>query len=299
MRQGEPTPVSSATRSRAPLTRRQLLMGGAALLVGTRGAAAFDLVHREVGELGTTFRLRLKSAPFPSPPLPWKDPTALVFVPKGFRPSKTVDLAFFFHGNRNTVDSAWRKHTPHIHLARSGKNALMVAPQFAVKASDSRAGKLEVPGGFARLCAELLAGLADSKVVPPGAVVGRTVIGAHSGGFQPAAKCADLGGVEVHEMYFFDAMYGFSRRISEWLARDRKHRFASWYAGNLPTKWTRELMVALDRRRIPYLSRARDGDLTPEDLTARRIVFVQTQLPHGQVPGYFTRCLATSGLTDR
>lgn len=254
------------------------------------------VLDRQASALGVLYRMRLTHAPFPSPPLPWTDRTVLVFVPRGFVASKRVDLAFFLHGNRNTVDSAWRKHQPHAQLVASRKNALMIAPQLAVKASDSRAGKLEKPGGCHRLCAEVLTELEALKVVPAGATSGRLVLGAHSGGFQPAAKCADLGGLDVHEMYFFDAMYGFSRRIGQWLAGGKERRFVSWYAGRLPTRWTHRLMTRLDRGRLSYLHRKTDRETSDADLRDHRIVFVKTQTPHGQVTRNLRRCLETSGL---
>ncbi|MFT5433117.1 MAG: hypothetical protein ACI9OJ_003822 [Myxococcota bacterium] len=264
-----------------------------------RWARASKLVRTTPDSLGTTYEFQLKHAPFPFKGAPYKDNTVLVFVPTGFKAAATVDVVWFFHGNDNTALSAYGRHKPHHHLARSKKNAILVAPQAAVMAHDSRAGKLETSNGFSRLSLEIFEELASLKVVPEGARSGTVVLSGHSGGFQPAAKSADIGGVEVHEMYFFDAMYGFSRRVANWIAGDPNRRFVSWYAGRLPTKWTTDLQRRLKRKRIDYRDLRRDAELTDDILSGHRLVFIRTQTPHSKVTQNLERCLRSSRLTDR
>jgi len=269
-------------------------------VLGPAAAGAATLVETRDDALGRTWVLAADHAPFPFEGMPWTDNTVLVFVPRGFvapgGANGQVDMLWFFHGNDNTVHSAWKRHGPHRQLVESGRNAILVAPQLAVKAHDSRAGKLETTGGFGRLTAEVLAFLAARKVLPNGTRSGRVVLSGHSGGFQPAAKSADLGGVDVHEIILLDAMYGFSRRFGQWIAGGKSRRFVSWYAGRLPTKWTRKLLTRLDRARISYRHLKRDSDLTDEVLRTERLVFVRTQTGHSAVTRYLQRALSTSGL---
>ena len=67
----------------------------------------------------------------------------------------------FFHGNGATLerDVLAQQLVPQ-QIPDSGVNAVLLAPQLAVDAADSSAGKFWQPGGFKRFMDELVAHLA-------------------------------------------------------------------------------------------------------------------------------------------
>ena len=64
-------------------------------------------------------------------------------------------IIVFFHGNKATLsrDVIARQQIVR-QLANSGLNAVLVAPQLAVDAQDSSAGRFWSPGGFAAFLSE-------------------------------------------------------------------------------------------------------------------------------------------------
>ena len=99
------------------------------------------------------------------------------------------------------------------------------AAQLAVNAADSSCGKLEAPGGFARMITEALAALTDRVVqaacgraaIPDDATPGRVCVSAHSGGWHAAARALEHGGIPVRETYLFDALYAESDVFRDWV----------------------------------------------------------------------------------
>ena len=90
----------------------------------------------------------------------WQDETyndsrVLVHVPETFDVRKPGVIVVFFHGNGATLerDVRDRQLVPQ-QISDSGVNAVLLAPQFAVDAPDSSAGKFWQPGGFKRFMDE-------------------------------------------------------------------------------------------------------------------------------------------------
>ena len=90
----------------------------------------------------------------------WEDQTysdqrVLLHIPKGFDPRRPALMVVFFHGNEATLarDVRDRQAVPR-QVAESGLNAVLVAPQFAVNALDSSAGRFWEPGVFAQFVRE-------------------------------------------------------------------------------------------------------------------------------------------------
>jgi hypothetical protein len=84
----------------------------------------------------------------------WEDQTysdqrVLLHIPKGFDARRPALIVVFFHGNEATLtrDVRNRQAVPR-QVAESGLNAVLVAPQFAVNALDSSAGRFWEPGVF-------------------------------------------------------------------------------------------------------------------------------------------------------
>jgi hypothetical protein len=255
----------------------------------------------ERDSLGTTVWMALQNAPFPAGNLPYRDRSVAVFVPKYYQPSagKGVNLLVYFHGHRSTARDSMTSKKLREQLTASGRNALLMVPQLALNAAESRPGKLERRGGFKRLVTEALTVLAatipdaGSSTMP-----GRVVLAAHSGGFQAAAMCISRGKIPIAELYLFDAMYGYSRVFSQWIANDNG-RLVSWY-GDTPMviRWTESLKKALKFKRVPFAETAWDKT-TDAWLQQNRVAFIKTAVEHTEIPyagGALRRVLDTSGL---
>src|SRR4029077_15944230 len=86
----------------------------------------------------------------------WQDETysdnrVLMHVPETFDARKPGVIVVLFHGHGATLerDVRDRQLVPQ-QISESGVNAVLLAPQFAVNAADSSAGKFWQPGGFKR-----------------------------------------------------------------------------------------------------------------------------------------------------
>jgi hypothetical protein len=84
----------------------------------------------------------------------WQDETfsdnrVLMHVPRNFDINKPGVIVVFFHGNGATLerDVRDRQRVPE-QISESGANAVLLAPQLAVNAADSSAGKFWQPGGL-------------------------------------------------------------------------------------------------------------------------------------------------------
>ena len=90
----------------------------------------------------------------------WEDATysdnrVLLSIPRGFDIRKPALIVVYFHGNGATLtrDVRNRQQVPR-QIVESGLNAVLVAPQFAVDAADSSAGRFWEPGVFAQFLSE-------------------------------------------------------------------------------------------------------------------------------------------------
>ena len=133
----------------------------------------------------------------------WEDTTysdrrVLLSIPRGFDLRKPSLIVVFFHGNGATLtrDVRNRQQVPR-QIVESGLNAVLVAPQFAVDAADSSAGRFWEPGVFAQFMSEAanqlarLHGDARARAVFERAPI---VIAAYSGGYHPLAFVLAVGG---------------------------------------------------------------------------------------------------------
>jgi hypothetical protein len=172
----------------------------------------------------------------------WERPTysdrrTLLYLPKGFDASRPALIVAFFHGNRSLLwrDVHDRQQVPR-QLAESGLNAALVAPQFAVDALDSSAGKFWQPDKFARFLDEAAGRLAElhgDQQSRGKFAAARVVIVAYSGGYHPAAFAATLGGADdrLLGMILIDAPYADEDMFADWVATHRSNVFfATTYA---------------------------------------------------------------------
>lgn len=166
----------------------------------------------------------------------WEDETysdrqVLIAFPKGFTLARPVLIVVYFHGNGATLerDVIDRQQTVK-QVADSGLNAVLLAPQFARDAQDSSAGSFWTPGLFAQFLDEAASKMATLLGEPHArAVFARSpvVLAAYSGGYNPAAYAASVGGAgaRLKGMILLDALYGETDRFAEWIKAQRKTAF--------------------------------------------------------------------------
>jgi hypothetical protein len=213
----------------------------------------------------------------------WQDETfndnrVLMHVPESFDAHKPGVIVVFFHGNGATLerDVRDRQLVPQ-QISDSGVNAVLLAPQLAVNAADSSAGKFWQPGGFKRFLDESASHLArltgDPKSAQAFANMPVVIVG-YSGGFLPTAWSLDVGGAtnRVRGVFLLDAVYGELDKFANWIEKNRSGFFVSSY-----TRYTkprdRELIEMLRDKGITVTENM-DGPLRPGS-----VVFVQT--PNG------------------
>ncbi|WP_035686060.1 alpha/beta hydrolase [Bradyrhizobium sp. Cp5.3] len=210
----------------------------------------------------------------------WQDETysdsrVLVHVPEHFDVRKPGVIVVFFHGNGATLerDVRDRQLVPQ-QVTDSGANAILLAPQMAVDAADSSAGKFWQAGGLKRFMAESADHLARLTGDPNSARAFANmpiVIVGYSGGFLPTAWSLEVGGISdrVRGVVLLDAVYGELDKFASWIESHRSGFFVSSYT-HYTARRDRELMSTLRQKGIS-VSEDMDGPLRPGS-----VVFVQT-----------------------
>jgi hypothetical protein len=210
----------------------------------------------------------------------WQDETyndnrVLMHVPENFDIRKPGVIVVFFHGNGATLerDVRDRQLVPR-QISESGANAVLLAPQLAVDAADSSAGKFWQPGGLRRFVAESADHLARLYGEPGAAKTFANmpvVIVGYSGGFMPAAWSLDVGGLgnRIRGVFLLDAVYGELDKFASWIVNNRSGFFISAYTQSTK-RHEQELMQMLKEKNIA-ISDNMDGPIRPGS-----VVFVQT-----------------------
>ncbi|MGY0573213.1 alpha/beta hydrolase [Bradyrhizobium sp. RDM12] len=210
----------------------------------------------------------------------WQDETyndsrVLMHVPEHFDMRKPGVIVVFFHGNGATLerDVRDRQLVPQ-QISDSGANAVLLAPQMAVDAADSSAGKFWQPGGLKRFMEESASHLAQLTGDPNSARAFANmpiVIVGYSGGFLPTAWSLEVGGISdrVRGVVLLDAVYGEMDKFASWIESHRTGFFVSSYT-HYTARRDRELMSMLRQKGI-NVSEDMDGPLRPGS-----VVFVET-----------------------
>lgn len=192
----------------------------------------------------------------------WEDETyndnrVLLHIPKGFDVRRPSVMIVFFHGHGATLErDVLRRQRVADQISRSGANAVLVAPQFAVDASDSSAGRFWEPGAFGRFLGEAAEALAKlhggTKSVRTFASA-PVIFVAYSGGYVAAASCAVNGGINkrLRGVVLLDALYGELGKFASWIENDRSAFFVSAYLGSTRDK-NSKLAEILTSRDIGY-----------------------------------------------
>src|ERR1700722_5426242 len=210
----------------------------------------------------------------------WQDTTfndnrVLMHVPENFDVRKPGVIVVFFHGNGATLerDVRDRQLVPR-QISESGANAVLLAPQLAVDAADSSAGKFWQPGGFKRFINESADQLArlygDPNTAKTFAKMPIVIVG-YSGGFLPTAWSLEVGGIsdQVRGVFLLDAVYRELDKLASWIENHRSGFFVSSYT-HYTARRDQELMHMLREKGIA-VSQDVDAPLRPGS-----VVFVET-----------------------
>lgn len=192
----------------------------------------------------------------------WEDETysdnrVLLHIPKGFDARRPSVLIVFFHGHGAVLErDVLRRQRVADQISRSGANAVLIAPQFAVDAADSSAGRFWEPGAFGRFMGEAAEALARLHGGPKSVrafASAPVIFVAYSGGYLAAASCAVNGGLNkrLRGVVLLDALYGELGKFTSWIENDRSAFFVSAYLGSTREK-NSELAEILTARDIDY-----------------------------------------------
>jgi hypothetical protein len=197
----------------------------------------------------------------------YNDRTVLLAAPQTFDPAQPGVMVVFFHGNSATLsrDVVARQQIVR-QLADSGLNAVLIAPQLALDAPDSSAGRFWSPGGFAAFLNEAEGKLGDFYPSARGAFRRMpVVIVAYSGGYLPAVYSLSVGGAggRVRGVVLLDALYGERDKFVNWAEGPGRNAF---FVSAYSTSSKRGNMAVMDELQQAGLS-------------------VQTSLPAALGPG--------------
>jgi len=283
------------------------------ILILAAGGGAMAAVWEE-SELGRTAIFQMQNAPYPHesrsegfknndklfPRDPhYVDNSVALFIPKGFRPGKRVNLLFYFHGHSNNVRTSLDQYRLREQIVASGKNIILVFPEGPKDAGDSGGGKLEEAGGLKRLVDEVLEVLlSEGKIASKD--LGDIVLSGHSGAYRVISYCVEHGGLEdpLSEVYLLDASYARLEQFVDWVVRNRRGRFLSIFTDHLAGENV-FLMTEMAKRGVRY-ALLQDEDASDAFLRRNRVIFLPTfQLDHNGTVTWLERCLRTSRLSDK
>jgi len=225
----------------------------------------------------------------------FSDDRVLLHIPPGFDPKRPAVMVVFFHGHGADLarDVRERQRVP-AQITAAGANAVLVAPQFAVDAADSSAGKFWEPNGFKRFLDEAAGKLARLYGDPRSAAAFARmpiVIVAYSGGFGPTLAVLDRGGVRsrVRGIVLLDALYGGIDKFADWIADNRSTFFVSSYTP-YTAHHNADLEQLLRERSVPYST----------ELRRSRLQGLVAFLPAGDVPhrDFVTHAWADNPIED-
>jgi hypothetical protein len=193
----------------------------------------------------------------------YNDSAMLIIAPKNLDAKRSVDIIFWFHGWFNNVDTAAVHHQLIRQFLASHLNAVLVLAETAKNAPDSYGGKLEYPGMFKLLVADVLNGLRSKNLVSKTTTPGHILLAGHSGAYRVMARIIQNGQMPVDEAILFDALYGETEKYMAWIKADKTHRFVDIYTDHGGTDGeTRGMMKMLDTAKITYIH-TEENKVTP------------------------------------
>jgi hypothetical protein len=277
---------------------RKFFLLAIALLITLTATLRAESLHEKHATNGNLIVTKFESAPFPHPDRAqghyyktnfysaaehYSDSTVAIFIPKGFRPGKTIDFVVHFHGWGNNVAHALEHYRLIEQFSASHRNAILIVPQGPYDASDTFDGKLEDTNGFARFMTEAL-NVLETKANFRQPKLGKIILSGHSGGYGVISSILDHGGLNYHirEVWLFDALYGRTEKFVKWFSEEPHVRFIDIYTDHGGTREeTEKLMTDLEHKKTPIVF-ANEKDAKPAQLQ-NRLVFIYTGNSHDVV----------------
>jgi hypothetical protein len=249
------------------------------------------------GVQGISYKFQMKNSPFPHKLRTnghtykneffdlenhYSDSTVLVYVPKNFKLSDSIDFIFYFHGWYNNIDTACKQFNLIDQFENSGTNAIFVFPEGPKNSPDSFGGKLEEKAKFNDLVLELKEILKNKFQYS--FEIDKITLSGHSGAYRIISYILLHGGNtdNISAVYLFDALYADVEKYSYWIDHF-KGKFINIFTENGGTKSESEnLMLCLNAWQIPFTFLETD-DFTVDDLKTNRIIFISSKLSHNEV----------------
>jgi len=240
-------------------------------------SAPFPHSSRDNGfQSGTTF--------YPRDPY-YTDSTVGVFVPKNFKPTKSINFVVHFHGHNNHVQQVFEQYDLAREMELSGLNAVLLVPQGPRDVPDSTDGKLQYDkGSLTALLDEAMAFLAKEGRIPRTSSLGHVALTAHSGGYLVTTYIVDRKELadKITDVILFDATYGGLPAFADYCAADRQHRLISICTEHLGHENARLIALLLKRHVQPRV--LLEEDLTDAEVAKRGpLIVLTTTLEHNDV----------------
>ena len=213
----------------------------------------------------------------------YRDSTVLIIAPKNLDAKKKIDMVFWFHGWRNSVDNAAAYYELTKQFIASKRNAVLVLAETARNAPDSYGGKLEAPGDFKAMVADVLQGLKMQKLIPQKCTSGHILLGGHSGAYRVMARIIKNGGMPIDDVMLFDALYAETDIFMDWIKADPGHRFINLYTDHGGTEdETKAMEKLVDEADINNFE-VEEKALVPAQLSAHPIIFIHSLKQHNDI----------------
>lgn len=231
----------------------------------------------------------------------YDDATVGIFIPKDYKPGRTVNYVVHFHGWNNHVSKVIEHYQLPRQMEEAGVNAILVVPQGPKDAKDSDDGKMQYDkGAFALLLEEVTDFLNEQGKIHT-KVIGDITLTTHSGGFRAVASILDHGGLAEHitDVCLLDSTYGNRDWFANWAAASPNHRLISFHTQHLNDE-NEDLRDLLDKRGVAWRT-VPDFELKDSDFIPRGVLIVPTLLPHDEVPmgkDYFRRVVMYSEMKN-
>lgn len=239
-------------------------------------SAPFPHSSRDQGfTSGTTF--------YPRDPH-YTDSTVGIFIPKQFKPGKSINFVVHFHGHNNHVQQVFEQYDLARQMRMSGLNAVLLVPQGPRDVPDSTDGKLQYDqGSLTALLNEALAVLAQEGRIAPTATLGHIALTAHSGGYLVTTYICDRKELydKITDVILFDSTYGGLPAFADYAATP-PHRLISICTEHLGHENAR--LIALLQKRHVEPRVLFEEDVTDADVAKRGpMIVLTTTLEHNDV----------------
>ena len=197
----------------------------------------------------------------------WEDETyaqarVLLAIPSNFDATRPATLVVYLHGNRARLERDVIKRQQLLRQVREADiNAVLIAPQFALDAADSSAGRFAVRGLFRAFLDEATRSLERLDLLRSGQhrqtsllQHASVIVIAYSGGYCPAAAALSVGRAQqrVRGVVLLDALYDHEALFAAWVAQRQRVAFlVSAYTHSTRTGNLR-LRALLEQQGRPY-----------------------------------------------